>query len=123
VYVDVACDFELNTTTAYKMLKAVILIGGPLKGIMHFVALLGVLIVRNREYVSLSFDKELELDSMRLYTAEQYKIFCLHIRLPGMYCKCFFLVIPFYLQPVQVHLANCVKMYIVACRRGFSTTL
>jgi hypothetical protein len=31
-----------------------------------------------------------------------------------------FFVIPFYLQSVQVHSANCVNIYTVACRREFS---
>jgi hypothetical protein len=34
-----------------------------------------------------------------------------------------FFVIPFYLQSVQVHSANCVKMYTVVCRRGLSSAL
>jgi hypothetical protein len=32
-------------------------------------------------------------------------------------------VIPFNLQSVQVHSANCVKMYKMACRRGLSSAL
>jgi hypothetical protein len=34
----------------------------------------------------------------------------------------FFVVIPFYLQSVPVHSANCVKPYTVACRRVFSSS-
>jgi hypothetical protein len=32
-------------------------------------------------------------------------------------------VIPFYLQSIQVHSENCVKMYTMACRRGLSSPL
>jgi hypothetical protein len=34
-----------------------------------------------------------------------------------------FFVVPFYLQTVQVHSGNCVKMYTMACRRGLSSAL
>jgi hypothetical protein len=35
----------------------------------------------------------------------------------------FFFVIPFYLQSVAVHSANCVKMYTVACTRVLCSAL
>jgi hypothetical protein len=35
----------------------------------------------------------------------------------------FFFVIPFYLQSVKVHSANCVKMYTMERRRGFGSAL
>jgi hypothetical protein len=32
-----------------------------------------------------------------------------------------FFVIPFYLQSVELHSANCVKTYTMACKRGLSS--
>jgi hypothetical protein len=41
----------------------------------------------------------------------------------GWKIRSVFFVIPFCLQSVQVHSANCVKMYTMACRRGLSSAL
>jgi hypothetical protein len=38
-------------------------------------------------------------------------------------CSAYFFVIPFYLQSLLVHSANCVKTYTVACRRVISAPL